>query len=328
MVARREVGSRLTLTRHDHVDRPGFDAHAAWAAGAWPSVAAAFDSTPRDAFYSHAVNADLGGMTVQFATGSARTLNRTADRAREDGNSSLVVGINADGVIEADAGGRPLRVLAGQVLLLDLAQPCRVAIPASRSIQLAVPRALATRYLGAVRRLHGRVIPVGAASLFVDHLRQLEDVIPSLAVAQGPRLAGVLLDLLAIGTRRDETAGATAREAGDIRDSGSIRAAIEASVVTPPISVAALCQKLGVSRSTLSRMFRGEGGVEAHLRNLRLARVREALLDPRNGERIGGLAQRWGFTDASHLTRAFRTRYGMTPSAMRAGVAVLDAHCR
>lgn len=34
-------------------------------------------------------------------------------------------------------------------------------------------------------------------------------------------------------------------------------------------------------------------------------------------EPIGNVAHRFGFSDAPHLSRAFRTRYGMTPREYR-----------
>lgn len=321
MASQRGANSRLAFERRDYVEQPGTDAHAAWAAGSWPSVAAAFASLPQEAFYSHALSVDLAGTTVQFATGSARLLDRDAERISDDGNTMLVVGINFDGEIVGEVRRRALRVLPGYVLLLDLAQPCRLSIPSSRSVQLAIPRALAERHLGAVRRLHGRVIAPKTAALFVNTLRQLETMIPTLPVNQGQRVAGVLLDLLAIATRSDHAAVADLPDISSRRSAASIRASVESSVDLASLTVSSLCQSVGVSRSTLSRTFKADGGIETHIRNLRLGNVREALLDPDNTMSVRDLAERWGFNDGAHLSRAFRARYGAVPSAMRAAVA-------
>lgn len=315
-----DEGSRLALVRRDHVDAPGHDAHAAWAGSGWPSVAAAFASRPIGAFYSHAVSVTVGPITVQFASGSARALERSAEQAGADGFDLLVAGINFDGESTGTAGKRAVVAGPGALLLFDLSQPCRLTIPASRSMQLAIPRPVAEQYLGPVRRLHGRVASAETAALLVDHLAQLERAMPTLAASQGPRLAGVILDLLAIAIRRDVGGARDGQARGpDDRRPAAIRAAVEATVTEPWVTVAALCGQLGISRSTLTRLFREEGGVEAHLRNLRLDRVREALMDDRGEVRIGHLAEQWGFSDASHLSRAFRARYGVTPTAMRAG---------
>jgi AraC-like DNA-binding protein len=46
--------------------------------------------------------------------------------------------------------------------------------------------------------------------------------------------------------------------------------------------------------------------------------VRRALLDPARDDPLYVLAERLGFSDAPHLSRLFRARYGLTPSAWRA----------
>lgn len=318
MVLRGDDSGRLTLVRRDFIDAVGVDAHAAWAAGRWPSVAAAFHSRALEPFYSHAASLQLGDITVQYATGSARALDRPATLIAEDGLSALVVGVHFDGMLSREVRGRTVLLPPGALLLLDLAQPCRVAIPASRSIQFAMPRSLAEEYLGSVAKLHGRVVPAAAATLFVDYVKGLRAAVGGVSATQAPRLGRILLDLLAVAARHDPRgAGARARAVSP----ATIREGIAASLELPVTSIAALCQRLGVSRSTLSRMFKEEGGIETHLRNLRLERVRMALANPTDTQRIAALAERWGFTDASHLTRAFRARYGVTPSAMRPAVA-------
>jgi AraC-like DNA-binding protein len=49
----------------------------------------------------------------------------------------------------------------------------------------------------------------------------------------------------------------------------------------------------------------------------RLERARAALADIDRGEAIGDIAHRFGFSDASHLSRTFRAHFGMTPREYR-----------
>ena len=52
----------------------------------------------------------------------------------------------------------------------------------------------------------------------------------------------------------------------------------------------------------------------------RLARARRLLSDPRReGEKISVIAWDSGFGDVSYFNRAFRRRYGLAPSDVRAG---------
>ncbi|CCH50281.1 AraC family transcriptional regulator [Pseudodesulfovibrio piezophilus] len=66
----------------------------------------------------------------------------------------------------------------------------------------------------------------------------------------------------------------------------------------------------------LIRLFRREMGLPPHayLMELRLARARTLL---NHGVGIGQAAQEVGLTDQSHLTRRFRTRFGLTPGQYR-----------
>jgi AraC-like DNA-binding protein len=51
----------------------------------------------------------------------------------------------------------------------------------------------------------------------------------------------------------------------------------------------------------------------------RLARAHHMLTDPRRaGEKISNVARDVGFGDLSYFNRAFRHRYGETPSGVRA----------
>ena len=96
------------------------------------------------------------------------------------------------------------------------------------------------------------------------------------------------------------------------------RKEVQAHLGSPALTVANLCRKLGVSRSTLHRLFEEGGGVQAYIRDMRLEAARQALLNPENPERIGDLAERLGFSDAAHLSRLFKARFGETPSDCRA----------
>ena len=71
------------------------------------------------------------------------------------------------------------------------------------------------------------------------------------------------------------------------------------------------------SRSTIYRAFERHGGVAAFIRAERLRCCYEELSRPaREPVAVSQVAGRFGFHDASQFSRAFRARYGITPSQL------------
>lgn len=74
-----------------------------------------------------------------------------------------------------------------------------------------------------------------------------------------------------------------------------------------------------ISVSYLHRLFQERGiSVAASIRRRRLQHACADLADPRMATApIHTIASRWGFTDAAHFSRIFRTEYDMSPREYR-----------
>lgn len=86
-----------------------------------------------------------------------------------------------------------------------------------------------------------------------------------------------------------------------------------------PIDLARLSALTGTSVRALQAGFRQYLGQTpmAHLRNLRLDQVHQALLDPGLREGVTAVAQRWGFGELGRFARQYRQRFGELPSQTR-----------
>jgi len=84
-----------------------------------------------------------------------------------------------------------------------------------------------------------------------------------------------------------------------------------------PINLRQAAEKIGVSPSHLSRMFRREYGVgfNQHLLGLRLEAARQLLLESRL--QIAEIAARCGFGSCSYFIKQFRSHFGTTPKNYR-----------
>ncbi len=85
------------------------------------------------------------------------------------------------------------------------------------------------------------------------------------------------------------------------------------------LSLSALAARHRVTPRYVQRLFEREGiSLTNFILGERLARVHLLLRDPRHAQRtISDIAFEVGFGDLSYFNRAFRRRFGMTPSDLR-----------
>ena len=98
-------------------------------------------------------------------------------------------------------------------------------------------------------------------------------------------------------------------------------AQIDAELQDPALGPCLLAERLGISVSYVHALARRSGqSVMSTIMARRLDACRDALRDPTWARRsITDVAFSWGFQDASHFSRRFHQRFGLTPSAWRGG---------
>lgn len=85
----------------------------------------------------------------------------------------------------------------------------------------------------------------------------------------------------------------------------------------PGLDVALLCHRFRLSRASLYRLFREEGGVQGYIRAQRLKRCFNMLSAASPARlKVREVAERWGFDNASHFHRLFKANFGMAPSEL------------
>lgn len=98
-----------------------------------------------------------------------------------------------------------------------------------------------------------------------------------------------------------------------------ILAAIQNQSHDPSLSAITLAQKLGVTSRYVHLLMQDTGrSFAGHVLLRRLEAAAAMLRDPAlQMRKISEVAQLAGFTDVSYFSRAFRQRYGTTPTEMR-----------
>jgi AraC-like DNA-binding protein len=176
--------------------------------------------------------------------------------------------------------------------------------------RISRPERLATLQFDASRS-------VGA--LFVDTLRlaaaRIEEIDEPARTLAGKHL----IDLLAVAIESDERVlaghSSSVRNAHLHRCEHFIRARLDDARLTPQM----VADGSGISLRYLHQIFEGEGiTVSAYIRNQRLLMCDAMLRDPNCRKSISEIAYQWGFGDQAQFSRNYRSRFGCTPSDVRA----------
>jgi AraC-like DNA-binding protein len=129
------------------------------------------------------------------------------------------------------------------------------------------------------------------------------------------------LAALAMGATRD--AAEIAKNRGlTVARLREIKTYIAVNLSRVDLSVVEIARTQRVTRRYIQMLFETEATTFSEfVRNARLNKARQMLLDPRLADRpISTIAFGAGFSDLSYFNKAFRSRFGGTPSDVRAAV--------
>lgn len=159
----------------------------------------------------------------------------------------------------------------------------------------------------------------GLGGMVVPYLTQLAGNLDQLAGTTGARLAHSALDLVTtVFTRELGLDGVSADPHRALVQ--RIRSYIDRNLASTDLSPASIAAAHFISTRHLHGLFQEQGvTVSTWIRTRRLEQCRRDLLDPMLADRpVAAVAARWGFVDAAHFSRAFKTAFGISPSEYRA----------
>lgn len=306
----------IPIARYSTADIPPPDRHRAWTARTWPRSGPVYRTVPLEPFSTRWEAAQLGPLTFVYTEITGMSWERRIDDIRVSDFDPVIISMMIEGRAQGDMDGRVFLETSGTLHFHDLARPSLHVSTASRTYNLIVSRPAATEWFGSLHDLHGLVVSREAAAILFSHAAQVRLSLSRFSLAEADRLGRVFLELAALALSEARPA---ARPPVDAEDALRRRAAeiIERRLGSGETGVAELCRALGISRSRLFAAFHADGGVQTYITGQRLKRARAALSDIERAEPIGAIAHRLGFSDAPHLSRAFRQRYGMTPTDYR-----------
>ncbi len=263
-------------------------------------------------FEAEARLAQIDGMIFRSMTASVQSVGRTAAQIRRDGLEHFSLHLNHAGYCFSSARGDGV-LHPGEISINDLTRPFERSAALERdSIVLSLPRDAVER-IAPQTSLHGAVLGGPVATLFATHMQMLASRMAELPQAAARPLMDSTLAMLgaALSTYAPDT------KCLDAARALAAKRHIRRNLSRVSLGPETIARDLRISRTTLYRLFEAEGGVAHYISRRRLAAAAAALRDPDDLRSISALVVAFGFGSASSLARAFRARYGMSPSDFR-----------
>ncbi len=311
----------------------------------WHSVACnnivGHSSTPecRQTFAAEIETGMLADTELVLFENSPMSVARTAKHIAQSQGDELFVCRQAAGLLALEQDGRQLVLGAGDVTLLDPLLPYSAEFSAgSKLLVIKVPRRELAARIGKTREMVAISLKPSEAG---HHWT-------SSSLAMLPRAAGrmtptaelvaknQILDLIAVSLLNAR--GSLGPCISSARSGAllNVRAVIESRLSDPHLNATSVAAAAGVSIRYANALLAEENtSIMRLVLGMRLARCRQALEDPLQGNRtVSEIAYGWGFSDMTHFGRSFKAVYDVSPrdyrksaSGLRRGAVAANADC-
>jgi AraC-like DNA-binding protein len=316
------VISPIAVARFSTDDFPPRQRFAAWREVLGRSLLnVEVEPTSAGPFYANATMRALPGIKILSGSTSGVIYRRPQGQVQDD---DLVFSFGATRGSHAQQRNREAAAAEdGDALLMLGAEWSMVARASEGSLcALRVPRSAITASVRNVEDLYCQRIAgnVPSLQLLRRYLTVLDDLEHIATFELQQTAANHVIDLIALtlGATRDAAQAAEGRGLRAARLQ-SIKKYVLANLSDERLSVHAVAARHEVTSRHVQRLFEETGTTfTEYVLGQRLARAHRLLTDARLAERtLTTIAFEIGFSDLSYFNRAFRRRFGATPSEVR-----------
>ena len=257
-------------------------------------------------------------MISRCDTTAQRFERREVDLAR-DGVDHYLIQAMVNGTQRVQHGNSETQFKPGSLMVIDLATHHTACTSDFSVLSLVLPRPVLAPLLDSPDSQASRVLSAEQplVKLAYKHLSTLFDIAEHLPDTQAARLCSPTIALFAAAL--NGSTESVEKGPSSVARSLLMRAKVDIERnLHQNLPVEQYCAGLGISKSAMYRLFEPCGGVRAYIQERRLRRCAQMLTSPEHAHRhIYEIAYHLGFKSEAHFSRAFRQRFGQSPSEVR-----------
>ncbi len=251
-------------------------------------------------------------------------IHRRSEDIDKDSNDDFLLATQVDGTVLVSEGDVEFTQHAGDLSIMSAAEPYTVIhTQHSHRLVLHIPAEVYRERILAHqegRKFRPRLVAAGGlASIVHEMLKSLAFEAEKLTATEQYTLAESLLELTSAILRSDADQDYELQHAKQSALFRRILEFMEANYMDCELTPEKIANANGISMRYLHSLFQQAGmTVSKSMWERRLKATREDLLDPNmNHMRVSEIAFRRGFNDPAHFSRAFKTRFDISPSKLR-----------
>ncbi|NVZ63030.1 helix-turn-helix domain-containing protein [Pseudomonas gingeri] len=220
-------------------------------------------------------------------------------------------------------GDREVCLEPGQWALYDTRRPYSVTnLTQVRQLVMLVPRSELGLRHGAVGALTARGFGrcAGVERMLPTYLARLFSEIDEVEHSSRAELGTIATHLLRMALLESGHKSVTSSSREILRL--QVHDFVQQNLMNPQLNVELIASRFRCSKRNLHKAFSDDESTLAQfIWQSRLERVRDAFGDGRLASRsVTEIAYQWGFNNAAHFSKAFKARFGLTPTRYRADV--------